>query len=382
VQRKGASGGVLTSAHETLTGTRVDLLTPCYWPEVRRGTERFVHDLAEGLVAGGHVPRIVTSHRGRPSTSVEDGIEIVRVPRLPDERLDRRRFEGHLTHLPFSYLALRSGGAQVANAFTVADAAVAARWSERRGHPAVLSYMGVPDHPGLVDRRRRLQLTEYAVRGCRATVALSQYAVDEFWRWLGVRARLIYPGVQLERFTVGTERSEEPTIVCSATLTEPRKRVQLLIEALQLVRRKRPGARLILDRPRDATLAGRYDLPEQGVELVQMDDAATMTELLGRAWAVALPSWGEAFGLVLIEGLATGTPVVGSAGGAFPEIVDRPEVGRLFEGDAPEPLAKALLETFELAGDPSTRAACRARAEDFSQQRTVAGYEALYAELV
>jgi glycosyltransferase involved in cell wall biosynthesis len=360
---------------------RVDLLTPCFWPEVRRGTERFVHDLAEGLVADGHAARVVTSHRGAPSRAVEDGIEIVRVPRLPEARLDRRRFEPHLTHLPFSYLALRSGGAQVANAFTVGDAAAAARWSQRNGSAAVLSYMGVPDHPGLVDRRRRLQLTEAAVKGCRATVALSQYAVDEFERWLGVEARLIYPGVDLDRFALGSQRSEEPTIVCSATLTEPRKRVPLLIDALQLIRRERPSARLILDRPRDAALAARYDLPEQGVELVQMDDAATMAELLGSAWAVALPSWGEAFGLVLIEGLATGTPVVGSAGGAFPEIVDRPEIGRLFEGDEPEPLARALLETFELAADSGTREACRARAEKFSQRRTVAAYEALYEEL-
>jgi phosphatidylinositol alpha-mannosyltransferase len=107
-----------------------------------------------------------------------------------------------------------------------------------------------------------------------------------------------------------------------------------------------------------------------------------MTDILGRAWAVALTSFGEAFGLVLIEGLATGTPVVGSAGGTFPEIIDRPEVGRLHEGDEPEPLAAALLACFELAQDPGTRAACRARAEDFSQRRTVTAYEELYAELI
>lgn len=361
---------------------RVDLLTPCFWPEVRRGTERFVHDLAAGLQGDGHEPRIVTSHRGRPETGFEDGLPVVRVPRLPDDRLNRRRFEGHLTHLPFAYLALARGDARVANAFTVGDAAVAARWSEKTGRPAVLSYMGVPDHPGLVDRRRRLQLTERAVKGCQATVALSRHAADEFMRWLGIEARLIYPGVDLDRFGLGDERSEEPTVVCTATLTEPRKRVPLLVEAMQIVRRDRPGARLILDRPRDPALAARFDDPGAGVDLVSMDDPGTMTDILGRAWAVALPSFGEAFGLVLIEGLATGTPVVGSAGGAFAEIIDRPEVGSTFEGDQPEALARALLGVFELAGDPSTRRACRERAEDFSQQKTVHAYEALYAELV
>lgn len=279
---------------------RVDLLTPCFWPEVRRGTERFVHDLAEGLVGDGHRPRVVTSHRGRPSTSVEDGIEVMRVPRLPDDRLRRRRFEDHLTHLPFSYVALSTGDAELANAFTVADAAMAARWSRRTGRPAVLSYMGIPDHPGLVDRRRRLQLTARAVAGCRATVALSRHAADEFRRWLGHDARMIYPGVDLDRFALGSERTEEPTVVCTATLSEPRKRVPLLVEAVRLLRRDRPGTRLILDRPRDPALAAQFDDPDSGVELVAMDDPATMTELLGRAWAVALPSFGEAFGLVVM----------------------------------------------------------------------------------
>src|SRR5206468_2338174 len=78
-----------------------------YWPEVRRGTERFAHELATGLLAAGHAPRIVTGHAGPPRTTVEDGVPVVRVPRLPEGRLERRMYEQHLTHLPFAYAALR-----------------------------------------------------------------------------------------------------------------------------------------------------------------------------------------------------------------------------------------------------------------------------------
>ena len=35
----------------SLDQLRVALLSPCYWPEVRRGTERFTRDLADGLMA-------------------------------------------------------------------------------------------------------------------------------------------------------------------------------------------------------------------------------------------------------------------------------------------------------------------------------------------
>ena len=358
---------------------RVDLLTPCFWPEVRRGTERFVHELATDLLEDGHRPRIVTSKWGRPDRNHQDGVPVVRVTRPPDGRLRRRRFEDHLTHVPLAYGVLRTGRTDVANAFAPPDAAMAARWSRVTGRPAVFSFMGVPDHAGLMWRRRRLELTLAAVEGCAATVALSRYAADAFHKWLGHEARVIAPGVDLDRFPLGTERTPEPTVVCSAALEEDRKRVRLLVEAWPAVRKEHPGARLLLNRPRDPRVAARYE--GEGVELVDMDDAAELARMSGEAWAAALPSFGEAFGLVLVEALATGTPVVGSAGGAFPEIIDRPEVGRLFDGGAPE-LARALLEVFELAGDPTTRQACRARAEAFSARATSEAYAELYAELL
>ena len=51
--------------------TRVAFVTPTYWPEVRRGTERFAHVLGVGLTQRGDDVTIVTSHRGRPATATE-----------------------------------------------------------------------------------------------------------------------------------------------------------------------------------------------------------------------------------------------------------------------------------------------------------------------
>jgi phosphatidylinositol alpha-mannosyltransferase len=118
------------------------------------------------------------------------------------------------------------------------------------------------------------------------------------------------------------------------------------------------------------------------VELVDLDDDARLTSAYADAWVTVLPSVSEAFGLVLVESLASGTPVVGSALGGIAEIVDRPEVGRLFEDRTPDALARAVLEALELAEDPDTVDACRARAADYSQDRCTDAYARLYAELV
>ena len=85
---------------------------------------------------------------------------------------------------------------------------------------------------------------------------------------------------------------------------------------------------------------------------------------------------------MLVESLATGTPVFGANDGGVPEIIDRPEVGRLFDGDTPAAVARALLETLELAADPATAGHCRARAEAFSTMSGARAYEALYRELL
>ena len=113
-----------------------------------------MRDLADGLIAQGHSPRLITSHRGRPSRTVEDGLPITRLWRPPPAGSWRcGGFESHLTHWPFSELSLRRGDDDVAHAVFTTDAVAAGRWSRSTGRPSVLTYMGIPDR--LTDRRLR-----------------------------------------------------------------------------------------------------------------------------------------------------------------------------------------------------------------------------------
>src|SRR5205823_4064239 len=65
--------------------------------------------------------------------------------------------------------------------------------------------------------RARMRILERVTRDSAAVIGLSAAARDALWRWWGVEARLIYPGVDLSAFAPGArERDAGPTIACGA----------------------------------------------------------------------------------------------------------------------------------------------------------------------
>ncbi len=98
------------------------------------------------------------------------------------------------------------------------------------------------------------------------------------------------------------------------------------------------------------------------------------------AAVVVVPSLGEGFGMVALEAMERGRPVIASAVGGLPEIVAHGETGLVVSPGDAEELAEAMVA---LAGDPSRAAAMgeagRRRAlESFTQERSTTGIEKLY----
>jgi glycosyltransferase involved in cell wall biosynthesis len=99
---------------------------------------------------------------------------------------------------------------------------------------------------------------------------------------------------------------------------------------------------------------------------------ARKQRLFADAFAFLMPiSWPEPFGMVMVEALAAGTPVVAFRQGAAPEIVEHGKCGFLVEDE--DEMAAMVDRCGELKPED-----CRASAERFSPDRVAAGYEAIY----
>jgi glycosyltransferase involved in cell wall biosynthesis len=113
------------------------------------------------------------------------------------------------------------------------------------------------------------------------------------------------------------------------------------------------------------------------IEFIGEIDEAQKNELLGHAKALLFPiDWPEPFGLVMIEALACGVPVIAFRGGSVPEVIDEGVTG--FIVDTVDGAIDATRKSGML-----DRGACRAVFDRrFSVTRMATDYIQLYQELV
>ncbi len=202
--------------------------------------------------------------------------------------------------------------------------------------------------------------------------------------------RVIYPGVDLERFTpdAGVAKAAGPTFLYVGRLKRY-KAVETAIRAVAALRRDGtvPGVRLLVagggdDRPRLEACAAEARAGD-AVEFLGFVSEERKLELYRRAWAVVLPSLKEGWGITNLEAAGCGTPAVAADNSALRESVRDGVTGYLVPTGDDAALAAALAR---IAGDPATRtrlgAGARAFAETFSWERTADESEAHLAAAV
>ncbi|HEY2768922.1 MAG TPA: glycosyltransferase family 1 protein [Solirubrobacteraceae bacterium] len=279
-------------------------------------------------------------------------------------RLLRARRAG-LVHSPDSFLPLRRDCPGVV---TVHD----------------LGFEEIPDEmPRLTGWKYRVFVSR-AVRSADRVICPSQFTADDVTRRYGVspdRLRVIPEAPALADSDVAPAAGD-PYLLAVGDL-RPKKNLARLIEAYRRLRRAGLPHRLLLAGADDAGAGAtlRRLAGSDPVELLGFVPDARLDALLRDAEALVVPSLYEGFGLVVLDAMRRGCPVVLARAGALPETGG--DAAAYFDPLDPADMAGAIRQVVE---DRSWRdrlcEAGRARAAQFSWERTAAETIRVYEELL
>jgi glycosyltransferase involved in cell wall biosynthesis len=289
----------------------------------------------------------------------------------------RREFPFDVIHAHFSY----------------PDGWVAAKLGRKFGVPVIITEQN-PWKPWMDDFPFVLKQAKWAAEQSAFHVAISTVVRDEIAHFTGdtQRLRTIPDGVDDSIFKLpnGAVQRKNNQILFVGVI-RPVKGVDVLIKALRLLADKGRTEKLVLvgesfyvaykkeyDRLRQMTIdLGLGDR----VEFAGGKPIGELVRYMQESGVLVLPSRKESLGMVLVEALACGTPVVATHCGGPADIVND-NVGALVPPDNPEALAHALEQVID-RGRQYDPAALRAHAlEKFSWQRITEQYFELYREAI
>jgi glycosyltransferase involved in cell wall biosynthesis len=184
-------------------------------------------------------------------------------------------------------------------------------------------------------------------------------------------AATVHNGIDLRAYAYREDKRDELVYIGRANPDKgPKEAITIARRAglplHMILKRNEPAEREYFEREIQPLLASDIELHENVPHDVKVD-------ILGSACAMVFPiRWPEPFGLVMVEAMACGTPVVTTNWGAAPELVEDGVTG--FRRDGDDDLVEALGRVRELSP-----ADCRRHVEEhFSVRAMVRGYEAVY----
>ncbi|MFL6001075.1 MAG: glycosyltransferase family 4 protein [Streptomyces sp.] len=216
--------------------------------------------------------------------------------------------------------------------------------------------------------RSRVMVAAYsilqaALEKISARIAVSEYARRTLVEHLGGDAVVIPNGVDVAFFAKAEPKPEWQggTIGFMGRIDEPRKGLPVLMKALPKILAERPGTRLLVVGRGDEEEAVE-SLPEvlrARVEFLGMVSDADKARFLRSVDLYVAPNTGgESFGIILVEAMSAGAPVLASDLDAFAQVLDHGAAGELFANEDADALAAAALR---LLGDPARLTELRER---------------------
>ncbi|MGH3333962.1 MAG: glycosyltransferase family 4 protein [Nocardioidaceae bacterium] len=317
---------------------RIGLVCP-YSLDVPGGVQNHVKDLAEALIGLGHHVSVLA-----PSEDDGDGLPPYVVPAGRAVPVPANGSVARLTFGPVSNARtrrwLREGDFDVLHIHEPAAPSLSLLSLWAADGPVVATYHRSSDRSRTM--AAGLAILRPSMEKVTARIAVSEYARDTLVHHVGGEPVIIPNGVYVDRFRGATPRpewrGEGGTVAFIGRLDEPRKGLDILLDALPAIARQRPGVRLLVVGRGDVVRARsriREDLRENVLFLGPVDDREKAQVLRTADVYVAPNTGGESFGIILVEAMAAGACVVASDLPAFDRVLEGGRCGLLFDvGDS------------------------------------------------
>jgi phosphatidylinositol alpha-mannosyltransferase len=363
---------------------RIGIVCPYSW-DIPGGVSVHVADLAEVLMRMGHFVSVLAPAEFDellPSYVVSTG-----KPRAV-------KYNGSVARLSFGPIAARKVSKWIEEGeFDVLHVheplapslSVLACWAAKG--PIVATWHSSMDRSRMMLTLSKLAQT--AMEKVSARIAVSEAARATLIKHVDGDAVVIPNGVNTAAFTNAKPMFGWPgsnqSIVFLGRGDEPRKGLAVLVEAYPEIRRSHPQVRLLIAGPGEPAdvLESLSPADRASVTVLGMVAPQDKASVLASGTIYVAPNTGgESFGIVLLEAMATGTPVVASDLEAFRRVLDNGRAGITFKNEDPADLA---LVVSELLANPTRRAELsmngKLRAAEFDwtvvAQRVVDVYESI-----